>query len=69
VGRRAAGLHAGGQQPSRLLEAEQALADRLVFARLRELLGGRLRFLVSGSAALAPEVAEVFRAADVSVIP
>ena len=68
VGRRAAGLRVGGNRPSRLLEAEQAVADRLVFAKLRKLLGGRLRFLVSGSAALAPEVAEVFRAAGVLIL-
>jgi long-chain acyl-CoA synthetase len=68
VGRRSAGLRAGGHQPSRLLEAEQAVANRLVFAKLRELLGGRVRFLVSGSAALAPEVAEVFRAAGVLIL-
>ena len=68
VGRRAAALSAGGQRPGRLLEAERAVADRLVLARLREQLGGRLRFLVSGSAALSPEVAEVFRAAGLLIL-
>jgi long-chain acyl-CoA synthetase len=68
VGRRAAGLRAAGQEPGPLLNAEHAVADRLVFAKLRERFGGRLRFFVSGSAALAPEVAEFFHAAGVLVL-
>jgi hypothetical protein len=51
VGRRAATLRRAGKQPSRLLKLQHAVADRLVFARLRRRFGGRLRFFVSGSAA------------------
>jgi long-chain acyl-CoA synthetase len=68
VGRRAAELRRAGKQPSRLLEIQHAVADRLVFAKLRGRFGGRLRFFVSGSAALSQEVAEFFHAAGVLVL-
>jgi long-chain acyl-CoA synthetase len=68
VGRRAARLRRAGDSPAGLLRLEHALADRLVFAKLRERFGGRLRFLVSGSAALSAEVAEFFHAAGLLIL-
>ncbi|HXH72818.1 MAG TPA: long-chain fatty acid--CoA ligase [Mariprofundaceae bacterium] len=43
--------------------------DRLVNAKLREKLGGRLRSFVSGGAALHPEIARFLLAADITVLP
>jgi long-chain acyl-CoA synthetase len=67
-----------GREVSRLGQARQpipaalgfrhGLARRLVFARLHEALGGRLRFAVSGGAPLAPEIAEFFHAAGVLIL-
>jgi len=68
VGRRAAELRRAGRQPAGLLKLQHAVADRLVFAKLRHRFGGRLRFFVSGSAALSAEVAEFFHAAGVLIL-
>ncbi len=57
-----------GQAPGLLLAARHALADRLVFQKIRALFGGRLEFFVSGSAPLAREVAEFFDAAGVLIL-
>ncbi len=44
------------------------LADRLVFSKLKERVGGRLRFFVSGGAALPAEVGEFFASAGIVII-
>jgi long-chain acyl-CoA synthetase len=43
-----------------LLRVGYALAHAIVFTRIHEKLGGRLRFLVSGGSSLAPEIARFF---------
>jgi long-chain acyl-CoA synthetase len=47
-----AGAFAAGRAPSPWLKGQISLADRLVFSKIRESLGGRFRFAVSGSAPL-----------------
>ncbi|MDD8016888.1 MAG: long-chain fatty acid--CoA ligase [Bacteroidota bacterium] len=51
-----------------LLAAQQTLADKLVFSKLRERTGGRLKFFVSGGAALPRELGEFFEAAGIIII-
>ncbi|WP_314172271.1 AMP-dependent synthetase/ligase [Streptomyces winkii] len=50
------------------LKAKHAVADRLVYAKLREAFGGRLRACVSGSAALAPDIGYFFSGAGIHIL-
>ena len=50
------------------LRAKHAVADRLVYAQIREAFGGNLRACVSGSAALAPEIGYFFAGAGVHIL-
>ncbi len=47
---------------------QEPLADRLVLSKVRQRLGGRIRFLVSGSAPLSVEVAEFLFAIGIPVL-
>jgi len=50
------------------LRVKHAIADKLVYAKLREAFGGRLRACVSGSAALAPDIGYFFSGAGVHIL-
>ncbi len=50
------------------LRAQHAIADKLVYAKIRAAFGGRLRGSVSGSAALAPEIGFFFLGAGVPIL-
>ncbi|MEV8015618.1 AMP-dependent synthetase/ligase [Streptomyces sp. NPDC086554] len=50
------------------LGAKHKVADALVYSKLREAFGGRLRAAVSGSAALAPEIGYFFAGAGIHIL-
>ena len=50
------------------LALKHKVADRLVYAKLREAFGGRMRACISGSAALAPEIGYFFSGAGVHIL-
>ncbi|MXV75974.1 long-chain fatty acid--CoA ligase [Candidatus Poribacteria bacterium] len=57
-----------GKNPSAILRLQQGIADKLVFAKLKEATGGKLRFFVSGGAALPQSIAEFFHAAGILIL-
>ncbi|GAB2883045.1 AMP-dependent synthetase/ligase [Nocardioides pacificus] len=50
------------------LKLQHGLFDKLVFSKVRDRFGGRVRFFISGAAALNQEVAEWFHAAGILVL-
>jgi long-chain acyl-CoA synthetase len=68
VGRRVSALRQQGQTVPRGLAAQHRLADRFVYSKVKDRLGGRLRAAISGGAPLAKEIAEFFHAIDILVL-
>jgi long-chain acyl-CoA synthetase len=71
------GLHQGiakararfaGRRPPPLTALQAGFADRLVGAKVRARVGGRIRFCISGGAPLAPKIMEFFFAVGIPVI-
>jgi long-chain acyl-CoA synthetase len=60
VARRAAPWRSGAKGANPLLKAQWALADRLVYKKVRAGTGGKLRMVFSGGAPLSKELAEFF---------
>ena len=51
-----------------LLAKQHVVFDKLVFSKIRERFGGRVRFFISGAAALNREIAEWFGAAGITIL-
>jgi len=68
VGREVSRLESAGQRVPASLRAKHRAADRLLFAKVRERLGGRLRIPISGGAPLSKEIAEFFDAVGIRII-
>jgi long-chain acyl-CoA synthetase len=68
VGQRYAELRDQRQRVPLSLKFKQAVADRLVFSKWREGVGGRLRYFVSGGAALSPTLSYSFLAASIPIL-
>ena len=68
VGARASRLRRAGRRVAPLLRLQEIVADRLVFAKVKERLGGRLRLGISGAAPLGLDVLEFFHSLGLLVI-
>jgi long-chain acyl-CoA synthetase len=67
VGRRESAFRREGRPLPFGLAVQHRLADRLVFSKVKERLGGRLRLPISGGAPLAKEIAELFDAIGICI--
>ena len=68
VGRRESELRRERCQLPARLAVSHRLADRLVYAKVKQRLGGRVRFAISGGAPLAKEIGEFFDSLGILVL-
>jgi long-chain acyl-CoA synthetase len=68
VGRRVSAARQEGKEPTGWLAVKGAAADALVGRKIRSIFGDRLRFVISGSAPLDPELAQFFHAFGVLIL-
>ncbi|MEP6924858.1 MAG: long-chain fatty acid--CoA ligase [Pyrinomonadaceae bacterium] len=50
------------------LAVKHSIADFLIFSKMRSVFGGRLRYCISGGAALSDEIAYIFTGADIMIV-
>jgi long-chain acyl-CoA synthetase len=68
VARRSAELSTRSKSIPPLLEFQRDIADHLVFSKLREAVGGKMKRMVSGGAALPPDMALFFIGAGIPLL-
>jgi long-chain acyl-CoA synthetase len=68
VGRQASTLRQEGLELPAPLALQHRIADRLVYRKVKDRLGGRFRLAISGGAPLAKEICELFHALDIMIV-
>jgi long-chain acyl-CoA synthetase len=68
VGKQVRQLHQADKPIPTVLGLQHRIFDKLVFHKIRERFGGRLRFFLSGSAALNKDIAEWFACAGIVIL-
>ncbi|MFK5634845.1 AMP-dependent synthetase/ligase [Ornithinimicrobium sp. LYQ103] len=68
VGKQVGEIRGAGGEPGGLLAVKYRLADKLVLSKIRDRFGGRVRFFISGSAALNEDVARWFDAMGLLIL-
>lgn len=68
VGKKVKALELAGKPVPIGLKLQYGLFDKLVFSKVRDRFGGRVRFFISGAAALNKDIAEWFHAAGILIL-
>ncbi|MCC8408289.1 long-chain fatty acid--CoA ligase [Mucilaginibacter sp. UR6-1] len=68
VGRKYRYAIEAGKLPGLILNTQNKLADKLVFSKIKEKTGGRLKFMISGGGALPKNVGEFFGDLGIKVL-
>jgi len=68
VADRVADLRLAGGQPRGVLALQYSIADRIVFAKVKRAVGGRIRFFVSGGGPLSPTLNRFFYSIGLPVL-
>jgi long-chain acyl-CoA synthetase len=68
VGRKVEALEREGRSVPMPLKLQHRVFDKLVFSKIRDRFGGRVRFFISGAAALNKDIAEWFHAAGILIL-
>ncbi|MBM3907162.1 MAG: long-chain fatty acid--CoA ligase [Gemmatimonadetes bacterium] len=68
VAERWADQRLAGQHPHGPLAWQYALAQKLVFSKIKARTGGRMRYFISGGAPLSPEINKFFYAAGLTIL-
>ncbi|RKY55769.1 MAG: long-chain fatty acid--CoA ligase [Candidatus Neomarinimicrobiota bacterium] len=68
TGRKAIEKRHRGESNGVFLGLKLKIANKMVFSKLKEVVGGRMRFFVSGGAPLSKEIGEFFDAAGIIII-
>ncbi|WP_430779897.1 AMP-dependent synthetase/ligase [Actinoplanes sp. G11-F43] len=68
TGKKRVALQQAGKPVPGLLALQYSIAEKLVFSKLQQRLGGNIKVLVSGSAALSKDISEFFAAANLPIL-
>ncbi|HVJ64714.1 MAG TPA: long-chain fatty acid--CoA ligase [Bdellovibrionota bacterium] len=68
VGRAYSRALQSGRTPSIALRAQHAIYDKVLYSKVRERFGGRIRFCITGGAALSAEIIEFFHACGILIL-
>ena len=68
VGKDFTNIKHANQTPSFLLSLKYKLADKLIYSKVRQKLGGRIKFFISGGAPLSSNIAEFFSGIGITIL-
>ncbi len=68
TGREGSKVRQRGDEPGGLLALKLKIADKLVFSKIKDRFGGRVRYFISGSAPLSRDIAEFFHACGILIL-